>query len=219
MISANVWERVVHVRCGAVAGTGFTIDHDGHQYLVTARHVVASGEEVEVRVRGNAVPVGLDRLTVPVVDADVAVFKMDHAITPGLPLPASMEGMVYGQDAYFLGYPLGFTFNIGPTEYFPLVKRATVSGTNHGLVGRAVLLLDGWNNPGFSGGPVVFRPPSGRGVDEPWRVAGVIRGYWQQPGSISVGGQVLQGAEVLMNSGIIIAEEIARAGEAIQAAP
>ncbi|MCA1648252.1 MAG: hypothetical protein LC797_23270 [Chloroflexi bacterium] len=121
-----------------------------------------------------------------------------------------------GQDAYFLGFPLGLTFDIGP-EYFPRVKRCTVSAMNQRLKDRSVLLLDGWNNPGFSGGPVVFRPSTALGMQEPLRVAGVVTGYRTQKGGVSVAGKVVAGTYALMNSGIIIAEEITRVLEAIGA--
>jgi hypothetical protein len=218
MITANVWERVVNVRCGDISGTGFTVDQQGTQYLVTARHVVDSANPLDILVRGTSVPVNLDRLPVPNTDADVAVFRPDHPITPDLPLPADMEGLVFGQDAYFLGFPLGLTFDIGATEYFPLIKRGTVSGVNHRVGSRAILLLDGWNNPGFSGGPVVFRPAIGPGVNGGFHVAGVVTAYHAEAGPVMIGGQIVPGAEVLLNSGIIIVEEIARVVEAIQQA-
>lgn len=217
MITANVWERVVLVVCGNGFGTGFTLDHEDGQYLVTARHVVESGAPVRALVRGKAAAVQLTALTVPVPEADVAVFRLDRPITPpGLPLAASMDGMVFGQDAYFLGFPLGITFDLGD-EYFPLVKRCTVSGTTQRYQGRTILLLDGWNNRGFSGGPVVFRPPTAAGVREPLRAAGIVTAYRTEAGPVTEAGRAVPGTEVRLNTGIIIAEQIMRATEAIEA--
>lgn len=217
MIPAEVWQRVVRVDCGAGFGTGFTLDHEGEHYLVTARHVVASGAAVKVLVGGKAVSVELTALAVPVQDADVAVFRLDRPITPpNLPLAADMEGMIFGQDAYFLGFPWGITFDLGD-GYLPLVKRCAISAFNQKLKGREILLLDGWNNPGFSGGPVVFRPYTAAGVREPMRIAGIVTAYRNEPGQVTVGGRVVPNAEVMLNSGIIIAEQIARATEAIKA--
>ena len=168
MITANVWERVVHIVCGAASETGFTIDHGGVPYLITARHVVDGSDPIQIRVRGSVVSVNSVRLSIPIADADIAVFRLDREITPsGLPLPIGSDGMVFGQDGYFLGFPLGLRFDIGP-EYLPLVKRCTPSALSR-IGGRSVLLLDGWNNPGFSGSPVVFRQVSSLGtqVSEP----------------------------------------------------
>jgi S1-C subfamily serine protease len=217
MITAEVWQRVVRVSCGTTSGTGFIIDHEDEPYLVTARHVVKSGENVSIIVGGKAVSAGLTPLVVPSSEADVAVFRLDRPITPpDLPLTADETGMVFGQDAYFLGFPLGMAFDLGESS-FPLVKRCTISGLNRTYMGRDVILLDGWNNPGFSGGPVVFRKPTAAGVQEPMRVAVIVTAYATQQGSLSVGGNIVPGAEVAMNSGIIIAERIARATDAIKA--
>jgi S1-C subfamily serine protease len=217
VITANVWERVVRVVCGSGSGTGFTLDHEDGQYLVTARHVVKSGAPVRVLVRGKAAPVQLTPLMVPVPKADVAVFHLDRPITPpDLPLAADMDGMVFGQDAYFLGFPLGMTFDLGD-EYFPLVKRCTVSGTTQHYEDRTILLLDGWNNPGFSGGPVVFRPYTAAGMREPMRVAGIVTAYRTEAEPVTEAGRAVPRAEVRLNTGIIIAEQIMRATDAIEA--
>lgn len=216
MITAEVWERVVQVVCGKSAGTGFILDHGNKHYLVTAHHLVESGRSVKVLVRGHAVSVKLAALAIPVREADVAVFRLDRPVTPpNLPLGADMEGIVYGQDAYFLGFPLGMTSDLGD-GYFPLVKRCTISGMTQKYKGRNILLLDGWNNPGFSGGPVVFRPLTASGAQEPMRVAGIVTAYAQQPEQVTIGARAVSGAEVLLNSGIIIAEQITRVTEAIE---
>jgi len=211
VVTANAWERVVRIEIGARLGTGFTIDVNGDQFLITAKHVADGEGDLKVFVRGNLVSPAMDRLDVPVSAADVAVFRLRGPITPKLPLEPTMEGMVYGQDAYFLGFPFGLTFDVGIIESFPLVKRATISATNRHMKGRTVLLLDGWNNPGFSGGPLIFRRTAG----EPFRVAGVVSAYRTQTTPILVGGQELAGWELLANSGIIVAEEITRVLEAI----
>jgi hypothetical protein len=171
-----------------------------------------------VHARGKIIPVGLTPLTVLDSEADVAVFRLDQSITPpNLPLAAGMKDLVFGQDAYFLGFPYGLTFDLGG-EDFPIVKRCIVSATNRSFRGRNILLLDGWNNPGFSGGPVVFRPAlSARGLQEPMKVAGIVTAYANHPESVKVNGQIIAGAEVMLNSGIIIAEDIARATDAIEA--
>jgi hypothetical protein len=90
---------------------------------------------------------------------------------------------VFGKD----GYPM------------PLVKRATVSALD-----QHAFLLDGHNNPGFSGGPVVFSQPN---TPVELRVAAVISGFEavEQP--------VFKGEEETAftyryNTGIIVAHDI-----------
>ena len=41
MIPTNVLQRTFRVGYGSGSGTCFTIDHDGKQYIVTAKHVVS----------------------------------------------------------------------------------------------------------------------------------------------------------------------------------
>jgi hypothetical protein len=83
----------------------------------------------------------------------------------------------------------------------PFAKRATLS-----CFDGAVFLLDGHNNPGFSGGPVVFGQP---GVT-PTNVATVISGYKfvQEP--------VFEGEDktklsIKYNTGIIVSYKIEHA--------
>jgi len=91
----------------------------------------------------------------------------------------------------------------------PLVKRATISALDQGA-----FLLDGHNNPGFSGGPVVFAPPN----SSDFRVAAVVSGFQavKQP--------IFQGTEetaftYLYNTGIIVAHDIKEATTIIQGNP
>ena len=51
MITSNVFHRTFHIRYGSATGTMFSIDRDGRQYLITAKHVVegiVSGGSISV---------------------------------------------------------------------------------------------------------------------------------------------------------------------------
>jgi len=84
-----------------------------------------------------------------------------------------------GQDAYFVGFPFGLdhakTYSSLP-NVFGLVKKATVAQLDS-MPDRkmARILLDGYNNPGFSGSPLVFRDLHQSGLT--FKVAGVIVSY------------------------------------------
>jgi hypothetical protein len=72
-----------------------------------------------------------------------------------LTMEATSAGVVYGQDVHFLGFPYGLLGKYTLTHQgypHPFVKKATVSL----FQSDEIFLLDGHNNPGFSGGPVVF---------------------------------------------------------------
>jgi hypothetical protein len=50
-LTANVLKRVVRIIVGAASGTAFTIDVDGRQYLITAKHVVATLKDVHAKIQ------------------------------------------------------------------------------------------------------------------------------------------------------------------------
>ena len=67
------------------------------------------------------------------------------------------------QDVYFLGFPYDLTNDGGTINRnfpIPLIKKGILSAIQVGEV--KTLLLDGHNNPGFSGGPVVCQIVNGR---------------------------------------------------------
>jgi len=129
---------------------------------------------------------------------------------PTLPISLTSDGMAYSEDMFFLGYPYGLGMTIDAQVQLPIVKKAILSGSDSQTGGGLhTMYLDGLNNPGFSGGPVVtmrFNPP---------RIVGVISGYrvdWQQ---LLVNKLPDPSLSVQTNSGIIIAYDIKHAVEAL----
>lgn len=179
MITTNIIHRTFHIRWNDSTGTGFTIDHNSKQYLVTARHVVHGIES------GNAIKIFHDEewknLVVNVVgigkgDVDVAVLACSVRLSPSHPLIASAEDIVYGQPVSFLGYPFGWHAGgeqINRGVPLPFVKAGIVSAIESGDVVR--IFLDAHVNKGFSGGPVVF-VPYGQPQNK-LRVAGIVVSY------------------------------------------
>ena len=47
MLTFNIYDRVFFVR-GETYGTAFTIDIEGRQYLISAQHVVGSGDRLKL---------------------------------------------------------------------------------------------------------------------------------------------------------------------------
>lgn len=209
-VTANIYERVVQVVTPSALGAGFTIEHEGACYLVTARHVLPTepAEEFEVIHRdsiwkGTAAPrSGVNP------GADIAVVRVpDEFGKPHLPVSLTSDGMAYSEDMFFLGYPYGLALTVNAERQLPLVKKAILSGSNYEAGGLNMLYLDGLNNPGFSGGPVVtmrMNPP---------QIVAVVSGYridWQR---LHVNRTTESPLEVQTNSGIIIAYDIRHAME------
>ncbi len=183
MITTNVIFRTFHLKWREETGTGFAIDKDSRQYLVTARHVVTgiqSGDEIEIynekkwkRFAVNVVGIGRSNIDVAVLACSFPLCDASYPLAP------SVENMTLGQAVSFLGYPFGWD---GGGEYVtngrpvPFVKAGIVSAVESEDGVR--IFLDAHGNRGFSGGPVVFTPGSMPPSPEfPFQVAGVVSCY------------------------------------------
>lgn len=109
--------------------------------------------------------------------------------------------MKTGQDVFFLGYP-SFDNNLFAAQdtsfgILPLVKKAVFPGGRR-VNNYYLTFLDGHNNPGFSGGPIVFHDTfSDRNC-----IMGIISGYFHESKFTKKGGVPTQDY-VKENSGII----------------
>ena len=165
------------MRCGSNHGTCFTVDVDNKRYLVTAKHIAHSicGQgEVAIfhNARWKSVPVHLVGHGNGKVDVSVLAPQVLFGATH--PLLTTTRGLQLAEDVYFLGYPFGMGFDMGEQNArfpVPLVKKGVVSALD---MGNGLILLDGHNNPGFSGGPVVR---SGIREGNKQVVIGVVSGY------------------------------------------
>lgn len=205
MITTNVLQRTFQISYGKDMGTGFTIDIDDKQYLVTARHVVSGiQQEDTIRIFHDHTWKNLKVETAWISQSkeDIAILIPEVQLSPNHPLEPSSGGLILGQDVYFCGYPYGLKMEVG-YEFnrgfpLPLVKRGTVSSMAPGP-----LLIDGINNPGFSGGPVVFSEPGSK----EFKVAGVISGYRVDYDPVLLKGKDI-GLEYGYNTGLIVAYEL-----------
>lgn len=217
MITANVLSRTFHIKYGQSIGTCFTVDIENRQYFVTAKHVVKNlkdGDTISIFRNGNwqnaeAILTGHSAV------ADVTVFTL-NVIIHGHNLPAKTVGLIYGQDLYFLGFPFGLRSEIGELNRdfpLPLVKKAVLSLLVMDQPGK-YLLLDGHNNPGFSGGPVVFKEPN----SNDFNVCGIISSYRYELVETIINGNPTP-IQAKANTGIIIAYTIDNALELIKVNP
>lgn len=178
-LTTNVYNRVLLIRVGNETGTGFTLDLDGRQYLITAKHVVAAlGGKGTLAIFKNGnwqpVPVTIFPCADPV---DIAVLIPPAPLTMSPPLEPTSKTLRYGDEMYFAGFPYGMRSSAPSlTGGYPVafVKKAIMSGEVNEN-GASMFVLDGYNNPGFSGGPLVYRDASRSGFV--YDVAGVVKGF------------------------------------------
>lgn len=178
MITANVIQRTFQIKFGDSLGTAFTIDHEGKQYLITARHVVdgiKSGDNLKITFTGPGDHTSVEVVGMGEGEADVAVLSCSLQLSPPFLLPASHGGIAYGQTVYFLGFPYGWdggNSKINRGFPIPIVKPGILSTLPEESSPR--FNIGGHVNRGFSGGPVVFRPSEN--LSASFCVAGIVSG-------------------------------------------
>ncbi len=162
-------------------GTGFTLDVDARQYLITAKHVVASLSSegaIEIHKLGDhwdLINIKIFRCDDPI---DIAILVPPSQLTPALRLEPSSASFFFGQDVYFVGFPYGLSMNVArDVNYgFPIafMKKGIISAAA-AVNGGRIIFLDGHNNPGFSGGPIVHRDLNQS--DVVFKLLGVVSGF------------------------------------------
>ena len=181
-VTTNILWRTFRIRYGSQAATCFSADVDGKRYIVTARHLVqgmGESDSVAIMYQGQWRPVRVRLVGHGEGDVDVSVLAPEILFGPpeAFELALRAGGLAVSEDLYFLGYPYGMSADMGNFNNglpVPLVKKAMVSAL---VMPEGLFYLDGHNNPGFSGGPVV------RDVQRanPQTVIGVVSGYRAKP--------------------------------------
>lgn len=239
----NVITRITMVESSYFRGSAFSIDVDQREYWITAKHILTGAEHppygsvaansFELRVLD---PGGEGERWLPVKflvidpgkDIDIVALASPTPLLKD-PLPSAKvgsQGVLFGGDCEFLGFPYGggwrATWDTGATSWMPFVKHCTVSSMVSG--DPKIWVLDGINNVGFSGGPVINRT----GADQ--QIFAVVSCYRLEPVEVVSSGTANKTtkrkppnrksaaqhkATVSVNSGFIIAYDLASTIEAI----
>jgi hypothetical protein len=193
----NILFRVLMVRSQFDYGTIFSIDVDQREYWITAKHILTgakhppygsvASQTVTLKIlspdasRETWLPETFSVID-PGKDIDIIVLApREPLLTEPIPtLPAESNGVVIGGDCSFLGFPASIAgvwrarfSEQGAWFWMPFIKHCTVSGRFVEPLNYWV--LDGINNPGFSGGPVVFLTGPAQ------KILGVVSGYYSEP--------------------------------------
>ena len=180
-----------------VNGTAFSITYGNDQYLVTAAHVVegfvknaplyigrgsilytasyGSSKDTWQKIE-SPMQIGVSRST------DIAIFKLPLSLKrENLPLIPSIADLILGQRVHWLGYPLQYNGGLAFQEggYIGLAASGTLASMAmpaHGdeKLAKNGFIVDGMNNAGYSGSPVIFHPGEDR--SKAIQVLGVVSG-------------------------------------------
>jgi len=221
MVPNKILQRVFFVRVGNGAGTAFALESSGRQYLVTARHVVESLQipgPLQV-FRNNAwQATNVVSLWLSPSGADLAVIGLVQLLpVAGTVFVGPDTTFFLSERVFFLGFPFGMTMNVGAANNgypVPFVKHGIIASFSQRIGNESRLLfLDGHNNNGFSGGPVVTVS-----ADHRVGVHGVVSAYHFNNEPIMLNGQP-SGLTYNANSGLVIAYDLKEALEHIATTP
>lgn len=204
-------------------GTGFVVEHKGLAYLVTARHMVeglpTANASVEIWQDKMWKTIKTVKTLFPKSDeVDIAIFKLDEKIPKPyeVQLLTNDSSMTFGQRVWFLGYPYQIGSQFASESKWgggsPFIKGGTLSAIDAHDQNAMVTYIDGFNNPGFSGGPIVFWDFKLR----KYEIIAVVKGYKPEAAKIEVNGQPVD-TQLMVNSGILIGYSSVHVNETIAA--
>jgi len=178
-IPMGVFNRVLFVRYNNHFGSAFTIEIEDQQYIITARHIannINEKDKISIYYNSKWQEINVTSLLFDDPNFDVLVLLPNTQVTPKTNVKFSMGGLILSQDVYFLGFPHGLAGDIGDLDYdypLPFIKKGICSLIDFSEKDFVKIWIDGLSNPGFSGGPIVFKDLS----DGVYKIAGVLKGY------------------------------------------
>jgi hypothetical protein len=249
--TTDILSRVFMIQTQFGRGTIFTIDVDDREYWITAKHMFTGAEHppygaittqsVTFKMLDAGAPGEKwidENFTVIEIEKDVDIVVLAPPMLimqrPPRGVLADAAGTVLGGDCEFLGFPYGGGWHTtieGKPLWLPFVKHCTVSAMlgldnaeNKVNEDKKLWILDGINNVGFSGGPVIFRT----GTEQ--KIMAVISGYVLEPSEVVNSGSKLSAppiaeqlatpkGKVNVNSGFMVAFDISYAVQAARKNP
>jgi hypothetical protein len=142
---------------------------------------------------------------------DIAVLETDEGVATPFQVTSERGNLLMGQQVWFLGYPYGIGSRWSNGVEAPFIKKGTMSAMDATNQDAVVLYIDGFNNPGFSGGLIVYWDLN----KHAYGIAGVVMGYKEDTAKVLINGQHVD-TQLLVNSGILVGYGIEHAIQAIE---
>lgn len=185
LIDFSVFQKVIPIKYNGKYASSFILQLNNTDHIITAKHLfpktLKSNSVIEIETLSDTGWVKFDAIILfhenPNIDIAVLNLTTHRFHNDLLRMDPSFA---ISQECYFLGYPFGM-ISEAPSKAFndgfpiPFVKKAIISAAKDSFLGN-VLYLDGHNNPGFSGGPVVIIDLDSD-LNSHYKVIGVVSGY------------------------------------------
>src|SRR3990172_147859 len=154
MVTTNVIQRTFHISILNSTATCFTIEVDDRQYIITSKHVASlinTSSSLKIYHEKKWKDIDITLVGHCEGEVDISVLKTNIQLSPTYEFEPTSNGLIYGQDVFFLGFPYGMFSELGEmNRNFPLpfVKKAIVSSIVLTDNKESITYLDGHNNPG-----------------------------------------------------------------------
>jgi hypothetical protein len=216
-VPIEIMSRTHLIKWGNETGTAFTLEFQGRIYLITAKHVVAGVQDTNAVLQIRAGNKWEDYQTTKTIypqspDVDIAIFATNETSSHPywVETMGDASGVTLGQQLWFIGYPYGFGGNI-QGHLLPFLKKGSMSAVDSTNDSAVVYYIDGFNNPGFSGGPIIFWDFK----LHKYEILGVVHGYTEDTAKTLINGHQVD-TQYLVNSGILVAYSMKHAMDAIK---
>jgi len=166
MLPNEILQSVFLIKVGTNTGSCFYVSVDSVDYLVTAKHLFPStlphnsSVEIEILRNDGWLKFKTTLLTHVNSQIDIALLNMNSSNIKANLFDLESKNYFVSQECFFVGFPFGLNMEdkggkMNDGFPIPFVKKGIVSAFMSDSSGMTQIFLDGHNNPGFSGGPVV----------------------------------------------------------------
>jgi hypothetical protein len=221
MVRSEALSRVYMIKYNKNIGSSFTLDIENKQYLITAKHTLSNIKRIDVIEIFHAKmwkKLKVQRIDLENPKIDIIVLAPGIQLSPATKFVPSIDGLFLSQNLFFLGFPFGMRMDSGEINNlfpFPFVRKGILSAMSFVNTEEKVLWVDGFNNKGFSGGPILYFD---RKTNET-KVVGVVSSFKEELLEVSFSKDISTALKAVSNAGLMMGYAITHAVEAINKNP
>lgn len=211
MVPNEILQRVFYIKYGNNKVSCILASIDSADYLITAKHLfpttLANKTPVDIEILRNDgwIKFKVTYLIHSNSNIDIAVLDLKSNDQKDNLFDMGSKSYYLSQECFFLGFPFGLRMDDKEGKMnngfpLPFVKKAIISSFISDSTHMTQIFLDGHNNPGFSGGPVVITNYEA-GSKHKMRIIGIVSAYLNEEKIIKTPLGDFKNSE---NSGIVL---------------